>query len=311
MLAYHPDGHANQVLNILDSECRGVVQGIERAVLEFKWRFLGLSEADLATAVECLFAEGLLRPAGRLLRLTPQGYARLTVSEVAEATPPSASAPVSPPPPVTGGAPTEYGVREKLLSVFRARGVEAGGKLSAAELSRYWEVARYRAADLRSGLDLLLRDGHAKVGRFGQAMFRLEKDGQKYLAGQDAPGWMAKEAVALAAENLCRQSLPDQVLCILAARKFYDANGREVERSFYELDYLLERYEVPDFARFHACELLHRLGYAEVLAEGPSLRLTEAGRALVLLAETSNVVQWSVQQALKALEPTKPEAETP
>ena len=202
-------------------------------------------------------------------------------------------------------------MREKLLSVFRARGIEAGGRLLAAELSRYWEVARYRAADLRSGLDLLLRDGHAKVGRFGQAMFRLEKDGQKYLAGQDAPGWMAKEAVALAAENLCRQSLPDQVLCILAARKFYDTNGREVERSFYELDYLLERYEVPDFARFHACELLHRLGYAEVLAEGPSLRLTDAGRALVLLAETSNVVQWSVQQALKALEPTQAGAELP
>ena len=298
MLAYHPDSDANQVLNILDSECRGVVQGIERVVLEFKWRFLGRPDAALAGALARLFDEGLLRPVGGLLRLTAPGYARLTSAEV-DALPPPATAY----PDAAAMTPTEYGVREKLLAVFAARGVAPGGRLSASELSRYWEVARYRAADLRSGLELLMRDGHAKVGRFGQALFRLETDGHKYLRGQPAPAWMAKESVALAAENLCRQSLPDQVLCVLAARKFQDATGREQERSFYELDYLLERYELPDFARFHACELLHRLGYAELLAEGPALRLTDSGRALVLLAETSNVVQWSVQQALKALEP--------
>jgi hypothetical protein len=150
-----------------------------------------------------------------------------------------------------------------------------------------------------------MRDGHAKVGRFGQALFRLEKDGHQYLRGPEAPPWMVKEAIALAAENLRRQSVPDQMLCILAARKFFDAAGREVERSFYELDYLLERYRLPDFARFHACELLHRLGYAEVLAEGPSLRLTDSGRSLVQMAE-SGVVQWSVQKALQALEPPEP-----
>jgi hypothetical protein len=29
MLAYHPDSAANQVPDILDGECRGVVRGIE------------------------------------------------------------------------------------------------------------------------------------------------------------------------------------------------------------------------------------------------------------------------------------------
>ncbi|MDP3857816.1 MAG: hypothetical protein Q8Q73_08660 [Stagnimonas sp.] len=297
MLAYHPDSDANQVLNILDSECRGVVQGIERVVLEFKWRLLGRPDEALARALARLLDDGLLRPVGGLLRLTALGYARLTSPEV------DVLSTAAAPDPAVALTPTEYGVREKLLAVFRARGVGPGGRLSVSELSRCWEVARYRATDLRSGLELLMRDGHAKLGRFGQTQVRLENDGHQYLSGLPAPTWMARESVALAAENLCRQSLPDQVLCILAARKFHDASGREQERSLYELDYLLERYELPDFARFHACELLHRLGYAELLAEGPALRLTNSGRALVLLAETSNVVQWSVQQALKALEP--------
>ena len=298
MFAYHDDDAANRVLNILDRESRGVVQGIEQTVLEFKWRLLGLAEGLLAPALQRLIGDGLLRAAGRMLRLTAAGYARLTdgtVPEIADNDPTAGS---------FAGRPTEYGVRDKLLGVFRSRAVGSGGRLSAAELSRYWEVAHYRAADLRSGLDLLLRDGHAKVGRFGQALFRLERDGHDYLRGSEAPEWMRKEAVVLAAENLRKPGVPDRVLCVLAVRKFHDSQGREVERSFYELDYLLERYQLPDFLRFHACELLHRLGLAEIVGEGPSLRLTEAGRALQRTSE-SGVVQWSVQQALGALLPAE------
>lgn len=298
MFAYHDDAAANRVLNILDRESRGVVQGIESSVLEFKWRLLGLAESQLAPALQRLTGDGLLRAAGRMLRLTAAGYARLTDEarpEIADHDPAAGS---------FAGRPTEYGVRDKLLGVFRSRAVASGGRLSAAELSRYWEVAHYRAADLRSGLDLLLRDGHAKVGRFGQALFRLERDGHDYLRGAAAPEWMRKEAVVLAAENLRKPGVPDRVLCVLAVRKFHDSQGREVERSFYELDYLLERYQLPDFLRFHACELLHRLALVEVVGEGPALRLTEAGRALQRASE-SGVVQWSVQQALGALLPAE------
>lgn len=123
MFAYHADAAANQVLNILDSECRGVVQGIERAVLEFKWRFLGLPGPALAAGLDLLEAEGLLRPVGAMLRLTGAGYARLTDEAVAEVSPGAAPAE----PGGGGGRPTEYGVRDKLLGVFRARGVDAGG----------------------------------------------------------------------------------------------------------------------------------------------------------------------------------------
>ena len=299
MFAYHHDAAASRVLNIIDREARGVVQGIERTVLEFKWRLLGFAAPLLGEALQRLADEGLLRAAGTMLRLTPAGYARLTdeaVPELADDHPDGASA--------FSARPTEYGVRDKLLGVFRSREVSAGGRLSAAELSRCWEVAHYRAADLRSGLDLLLRDGHAKVGRFGQALFRLERDGHDYLRGTDAPEWMRKEAVVLAAENLRKPGVPDRALCVLAVRKFQDSQGREVERSFYELDYLLERYRLPDFLRFHACELLHRLALAEIVDEGPALRLTDAGRALLRTSESS-VVQWSVQQSLGALLPAE------
>jgi len=292
MYAYHHSLPASQVLNIIDRESRGVVRGIERTVLAFKWRFMGLADETLPGAVDTLLREGLLRVAGPMLRLTVVGYARLTAAEVG-------AAPALPDAPVQGsGRPTEYGVRGKLLGVFRTQGVGAGGKLTAGELNRYWEVAGYRAGDLRNGLDLLMRDGHSKVGRFSKTVFRLEKDGDQYARGSNAPEWLAKEAVALERENLSKQGIPDRVLCILAARQFLESSGKPRNRAWSEVDYLLERYELPEFARFHAYELLHRLGYAEA-ADDKTLRLTPKGYDLAQSAD-SEVAQWSIQQALKA-----------
>lgn len=292
MFAYHPVEAANLVLNLIDQEARGTVRGIERAVLSFKWRFMGLTDTALPQAIDTLLREGLLRVSGHSLRLTGTGYARLIAPTVGSVAAPREAAGHG------GGRPTEYGVRNKLLGVFRTQGLGSGGKLSAGELNRYWEVAGLRAADLRSGLDLLLRDGHSKVGRFAKTIFRLESDGDRYARGSQAPEWLSSEAVALEQDNLRRQGIPDRILCILAARQFLETSGQMRRRALSEVDYLLERYELPEYARFHAFELLHRLGYAEA-ADGKTLSLTAAGHQLVRTSE-SEVAQWSIQQAMKA-----------
>lgn len=292
MYAYHSASDANQLLNILDAECQGVVRGIEKAVLAFKWRFIGLADSLLPGAIDTLVREELLRESGSQLRLTGLGYRRLTAPDVA--TMPDAPLPATA---AAFGRPTEYGIRNKLLGVFRSQDLGEGGKLSAGELNRYWAVAGYRSADLRSGLDLLMRDGHSKVGRFSKTMFRLERDGHQYVRGSEAPPWLAAEAVALEQDNLAQQGIPDRVLCVLAARQFLQSNGQLRERTWSEVDYLLERYELPELARFHAYELLHRLGYAEA-AEGKLLRLTTKGYEMVANSD-HEVVQWSIRQALK------------
>jgi len=292
VLAYHPEALPNQVLNILDTESSGAVRGIERAVLEFKWRHLGSPVEQLAPSLDTLLREGLLRVVGVWLRLTRAGYECLTAPHVAAAPPlPQAQ-------PQAFGRPTEYGVRGKLLGVFRTQGLGSGGKLSAAELNRYWAVAGYRAGDLRSGLDLLMRDGHSKVGRFSKTVFRLESDGDRYARGDAAPEWLEKEAIALEEQNLRQQSIPDRVLCALAARQFIEQSGLPRPRAWSEVDYLLERYELPEFARFHAYELLHRLGYA-VAAPGNALQLTDKGYELVQSSE-GETAQWLIRQSMKA-----------
>lgn len=293
MFAYHPHSDCNQVLNILDAECQGVVRGIEKAVLAFKWRFIGLADTSLPAALDTLLREDLLQEAGSQLRLSIAGYRRLIAADVA-----TVAAPPLPASAAGFGRPTEYGIRGKLLSVFRTQGLGAGGKLSAGELNRYWEVAGFRAADLRNGLDLLMRDGHSKVGRFSKTLFRLESDGDRYARGHTAPEWLAKEAIALEEQNLRQQGIPDRVLCILAARQFLESSGKLCDRAWSEVDYLLERYELPEFARFHAYELLHRLAYAEP-AGGNMLRLTPKGYDMAQAGD-HEVVQWSMQQSMKA-----------
>jgi len=293
MFAYHTDAGANRILNILDRESRGAVQGIEEQVLAFKWRFMGLEEAAYPRAVERLIADQLLRRSGLMLRLTRAGYARLIADDVGVYSSAVEGA-------GAGGPPTEFGLRQKLLGVFRSCELKAGGKLSAAELNRYWEVAHYRAADLRSGLDLLMRDGYVKVGRFSKTLFRLEEAGERYLNGRDAPDWLARQAPALVAADLHRKTIDDGLLCVLAAHSFALTPTERTERSYDVVEYLLERYEIPLHARFHGFELLHRFRYADPVHGAAALRLNDAGERLLAAAD-SNYVQWAVKNALREM----------
>lgn len=292
MLAYHPEEPVNRVLNIIDREGLGPVRGIEHSVLQYRWQLMELPLASLRPAVQALLREGLLHEAGPLLRLTASGYARLIAPNILPA---STEEPLS----NSGTRATEYVLRNQVLAIFRTGGLKAGDRMGADALARHWQVAHFRASDLRRGLDLLLRDGHVRVGRFRKTLFRLEEDGYRYLSGRPAPAWLAAQAPRLELGLLHRRSVPDRLLCMLAAQQFLLKPSQETTRSFEEVDYLLERYELPRPIRFYAYELLHRLGHAEA-SRGPSMQLTSEGRALLRAADME-YVQWHVKQALRAM----------
>jgi hypothetical protein len=293
MLQFHADEYANDALNLINRASRSVTRGIEREVLGFKWSFHQLPATALEPAIERLIADGWLTAVQRTLRLTALGYARMTAPAIVDdgrelATPAARS-----------GRSTEYGVRNRVLSVFRGRRSTTGSKLGAEDLGRFWQAAEYRASDLRDGLDVLLRDGELKMGRFGKTVFRLEEDGYRYTQGPEAPPSFLPHAPAVEARNLRAKSSSDLTLCVLAAYQFR-AQRAARPLSLSELDYLLERYRLPAFARFHAVELLHRLGYARIADEGGGLVLTGEGRELQRLAESGvmqSLVGFDLRQA--------------
>lgn len=292
MLIFHSDTDANILLDLVNQESCSAVAGIELAVLSYRWRSLGYDEEALGAAIERLVSEGWLRPVDATLRLTSQGYAQL----ISDAVEPLREAPALREAPVVV-APNEYTLRNRVLDVFRYQGIEAGGKLAAAELSRYWEASHYRANELRAGLDILLRDGHIKIGRFSRAVFRLEKDGYAYMTGRPAPPDLVRHAVPVELANMKRRGISDQTLCILGSfQMVHGSSSQPVD--FGVLDYLLERFELPAYARFHAIDLMHRLGHAELSRDGTALWLGDSGQELARSMNKLSV-QWRVKTDLK------------
>lgn len=293
MFRFHEQPDANLVLNILDRECRSAVQGIELPVLLFKWTLRGQPEAALHPAVQRLCHEGLLRPLGAWLRLTAAGYMRLTSPALERLPPDQAAGPAA-----NEGPLTEYLLRGRILALFRAAGARAGERVAAAELARFWQVSQSRAADLRHGLDLVMRDGQVKRGRFSQTLFRLEAEGQAYLQGPQAPDWLAEYSPRVDPQNLTQPGMPAMSLCVLVAHQFRGQKNLPIAAA--ELDYHLEQTGLPPYLRAHALELMHRLGYAEADDGVLGLSLTEAADEPLRLGQ-SDIVQWAIKSDLKRL----------
>lgn len=56
--------------------------------------------------------------------------------------------------------PTEIGLRNQILSIFRDLKLQAGQQLIAMTLVRYWQEMGQRGEHLRIGIDVMLRDGY-------------------------------------------------------------------------------------------------------------------------------------------------------
>lgn len=272
MFEFHDDRHANMVLNLVDRESRSVAQGLERRVLEFKWSFHQLPAHTLAPAVGRLCLDGLLFSIGNVLRLTPRGYGLLTAPGIRENAETFLAGMRE------SGPPSEFGIRNRILSVFAHHGMKAGDRLGRDEINRFWQVAHYRASQLQDGLELLLRDGAIKMARLLKAYIRLEKDGERYMNGRATPDWLFRHSPKLEEGNLKRRTVSDRTLRMMVAHQFGEARDtRSVSPE--ELDYLLERHELPAFARFHAIDLAWRLGDVDTV-DAVGLRITDQGRSL-------------------------------
>ncbi len=78
--------------------------------------------------------------------------------------------------------PTEIGLRNQILTIFRDLKLGAGQQLIAMTLTRYWQETGQRGEHLRAGLDVILRDGYVKPAflRY-ENYWALTADGEAYL----------------------------------------------------------------------------------------------------------------------------------
>ncbi|MES2886277.1 MAG: hypothetical protein V4709_15855 [Pseudomonadota bacterium] len=80
--------------------------------------------------------------------------------------------------------PTEIGLRNQILLIFRDLKLASGQQLIAMTLTRYWQEMGQRGEHLRAGIDILLRDGYVQmaVKRY-ENYWTLMPDGHAYLTG--------------------------------------------------------------------------------------------------------------------------------
>jgi len=95
-----------------------------------------------------------------------------------ETTAPAATRFVSPTKP-----PTEIGLRNQILAIFRDLKLSAGHQLIAMTLTRYWQEMGLRGEHLRTGIDVMLSDGYLKptVRRY-ENYWMLTPDAHAYLS---------------------------------------------------------------------------------------------------------------------------------
>lgn len=296
--ALHDDPTCAQVLAVVNAHSRPAVAGMPRRLFNYRFRLMA-GEREPAGAIAQLCNQGWLAQTedGDTLWLTPEGYrAILERFKNAEEFTGEAGAPGAP---RNEGPPSEYALRTRVLDIFREAGVGKRGHIAAEDLNRFWSVSGRRADELRHGLDILMRDGYVRIGRFRKTLFRLQSEGARYLKGRPAPEALESLAQPAVSDERHFKTLPDESLLVLAVHVFKQRRALPPRSlSFGELEYGLDDYELPAFAQFHAAELLHRFGYVDLHDDGAlQITLTDEGRGLLRTAD-SEMVQWVTRMAL-------------
>jgi len=168
-----------------------------------------------------------------------------------------------------GAAPTEIGLRNQVLMIFRDLRLSAGQQLIATTLTRYWQEMGQRAEHLRAAIDIVLRDGYLQpTTKRYENYWMLTEAGHAYVK---AP--LSEVALAALAEPLLRiedghdeDDLRRRALKLLRS-------GASPSFSALASDWRLGRN-----ALIHALDLLMKSGDVQ-LADGEpaAFRLTAAG----------------------------------
>lgn len=271
----------NAVLNMINGSVRTVSEGIEAALLKFKWSQAGFPDADLARALKALIENDMLEVvAGQhpSLRFSDKGYEHITkvrhkaaLGDFGEYKPAKAK-----PPAERENQRTEYALRNQVLDVYRELKIEQGGEVIARTLARFWMEAERRSEDLRLALDILVRDGHVEMVREEFATyFKLTRDGALYARGKPAPRGLTRLARTVIPERRALLTAGDGHLMKHLIRRFSSKNPR---RSFSELFSDWAEAKLPRDMLIHGLDLLLKDDFLSVEQDDPLvLRMTRDG----------------------------------
>lgn len=155
--------------------------------------------------------------------------------------------------------PTEIGLRNQILLIFRDLKLASGQQLIAMTLTRYWQEMGQRGEHLRAGIDILLRDGYVQmaVKRY-ENYWTLLPDGHAYLSSP-----LSHTALLALATPLQRidESHPDADL----RRKLLGLFKNSASQSFVALE---SSWRHSRNSLIHALDLLVKSGDLELSEQG-------------------------------------------
>ncbi|MDB5969739.1 MAG: hypothetical protein JWQ90_2189 [Hydrocarboniphaga sp.] len=306
------DPACDDILRWLDAHSVTLSLGLPAQLLHKRWAEAGREPAQLGSSLQRLFDEDwvALTP-GREpvhLRFTVEGFRRLI--DITAAPPAAAAAaPATSPPPA---APDPAGVaaaqrshlselrlRNDILGVYRELRLKADSRLIGMTLSRYWQEMGNRAGDLRTGLDVVVRDGLLLPRLIGMDRYwQLTPDGEAWLLGPVTPEVLLQLAPPLAD---VAPAPTTEVAHRLVARTLA---GQAAGAAFVPYERLQSAWayasSFDDNALLTGLDLLLKHGHASLdAAAGNGFALNERGRAFAgeetprfskLLAKLSRVL---------------------
>lgn len=226
-------------------------------------------------------------PAAAPAAAAPTAIPSATATPTRPAVPP---APVTMPPPAPpsvmdlappqrfiapGQPPTEIGLRNQVLHIYRDLKVKAGSQIIAMTLSRYWQEMGLRAGDLRTGIDVLVRDGYLKYSsvRF-EPHWMLTDLGHAYAAAPLTPAPLL--ALSKPLDQIEDHGLDDEALRRAGLALFRGPPAELRSIPSFESAWA----NGPD-SLLHALDLLWKADLVELRAgDSLAVRLTDRGAAL-------------------------------
>ena len=206
------DNACNDILHWLDAHSVTLSQGLPAALLHQRWAEAGREPAALGQALQTLLARDwvAVTPGSNPphLRFTVEGFRRLIAVPTAEpamatvpaaAALPASDADAAPTPNATDRAHTsELLLRNDILGIYGDLRLKAEARLIGMTLSRYWQEMGHRAGELRTGLDVLVRDGLLASRLIGiDRYWQLTREGEAWLRGGRSHRALLKLAPAL------------------------------------------------------------------------------------------------------------------
>lgn len=206
------DDACNDILHWLDAHSVTLSQGLPAALLHQRWAEAGREPAALGQALQTLLARDwvAVTPGSNPphLRFTVEGFRRLIAVPTAEpamatvpaaAALPASDADAAPAASTADRAHTsELLLRNDILGIYGDLRLKAEARLIGMTLSRYWQEMGHRAGELRTGLEVLVRDGLLASRLIGiDRYWQLTREGEAWLRGGRSHPALLKLAPAL------------------------------------------------------------------------------------------------------------------